>query len=258
MNWTSRIQTLPLNVVQITDTHLFEDVPHTLKGCVTAETLARVLQQVQSLKPQPNLLLLTGDLSQDETPASYGNLRDLLDPLQIPAYWIPGNHDHLSTMEDLLKGGVFFPDKTIQAGGWQIILLNSQVLGQTAGQLSQSSLAELDQHLSSYPELPTLIALHHPPCQIASPWMDELGLQNSADLYAVIDRHPQVRLVIFGHIHQEFSTIRHQVTYLGCPSTCIQFTPFSTSIELDDKSPGFRQLTLYPNGHFETQIIRLS
>ena len=58
----------PLLVAQITDTHLFAEVDRTWKGLSTAHTLKAVLDRLQQIKPPPDLLLLTGDLSQDETP----------------------------------------------------------------------------------------------------------------------------------------------------------------------------------------------
>jgi Icc protein len=74
----------------------------------------------------------------------------------------------------------------------------------------------------------------------------------------VIDRYPQVRLVIFGHIHQEFERSRRGITYLGTPSTCIQFMPNSQKFSLDQTKPGFRLLNLYPNGMFNTKIERVA
>jgi Icc protein len=246
----------PLQVVQLTDTHLFADAHQAMRGCVTAKTLEQVLQCLETLDPQPDLLLLTGDISQDETPASYQRLRRLVAPLKIPTYWTAGNHDHLPAMQAQLRGDPFSSETVIRQGGWQIVLLNSQIPGSTAGQLSQAVLEALRQELQLHAELPTLIALHHPPCSVNSSSMDALGLQNGSALYAVLDRYPQVRLVIFGHIHQAFTTTRRQVAYLGCPSTCVQFKPRSSPMEIDDQPPGFRRLWLYPDGQFETEVIR--
>jgi Icc protein len=82
-------------------------------------------------------------------------------------------------------------------------------------------------------------------------------LQNSEDLFAVLDRHPQVKLVIFGHIHQNFQQQRQDVEYLGTPSTCVQFEPQSSNFSLDNMQPGFRLLDLYPDGTWKTQVERV-
>ncbi|NJO72176.1 MAG: hypothetical protein HC825_11905 [Oscillatoriales cyanobacterium RM1_1_9] len=87
--------------------------------------------------------------------------------------------------------------------------------------------------------------------------MDRIKLQNPEALLACLDDHPQVKLVVFGHIHQGFQTSHNGVTYLGCPSTCVQFQPLAAEFTLDQMAtPGFRVLTLYPDGTFDTQVGR--
>lgn len=249
----------PILVAQLTDTHLFADETLTMKGFPTVCSFQTVLEQVRQLQPQPDLLLLTGDLSQDETIVSYEQLRDRITPLSIPAYWIPGNHDQsLADMAQVLCTDLISPEKYFQMGGWQFILLNSMLEQQVYGELATEVLEKLKQQLQTTPHLPTLIALHHPPLSIASPWMDAIGLQNRTELLAVLDRYPQVKLVIFGHIHQEFDRTRNGVRYLGTPSTCVQFSPNSDEFAIDSGGqPGFRLLTLYADGRYETTVQRV-
>lgn len=256
---SSSISSPPLVIAQLTDTHLFADEDQTLKDCPTVLSFQAVLDSVAQLQPQPNLLLLTGDLSQDETLSSYHQLHSRITPLGIPTYWIPGNHDQsLTDMEQTLCTAPISPKKCFQAGGWQFILLNSMLHQQVQGELSAEALATLDQQLQDSP-LPTLIALHHPPLAIASAWMDAIGLQNREALFAVLDRHPQVKLVIFGHIHQEFDRVRQGVRYLGAPSTCVQFSPNVDEFAIDgDRQPGFRLISLYPDGQFTTMVQRIA
>ena len=251
-------QTRPLYVAQITDTHLFADPNQEQKGIVTAKSLQSVLERVQQLSPQPDLLLLTGDLSQDETPESYQYLRSLLTPLAIPACWIPGNHDDVSLMEQILAQDPIFPRKSFQLGAWQFILLNSAVPSCVYGELSTSSLEWLEEQLHIANNCPTLIALHHPPLSVNSAWMDNISLQNSSDFLAILDRHPQVRLVIFGHIHQDFSRTRQGIHYFGAPSTGVQFAPNLQEFQLDSLPPGFRLFHLYPDGTWKTQVERVA
>lgn len=252
------LQMSPLRVVQLSDTHLFSDPGEQLLGLTTVESLTAVLRSVRHLQSQPDLLLLTGDLSQDETAISYEHLRHLIEPLEISTYWLPGNHDCYPLMEQILDTGTIFPQKVFQKGGWNFILLNSMVPGQVYGQLSDAALQELEQQLSARPHHPTLITLHHPPCPIGSTWMDRIGLRNSEDLFRVLDHHPQVKLVLFGHIHQDFESARSGVSYLGCPSTGVQFKPNQPDFAIDQAHPGFRLLTLYPDGRYDTTVKRVN
>jgi len=249
----------PVLIAQLTDTHLFADPEQDLKGIQTAASLEVVLKHLQELQPRPHYLLLSGDLSQDETPESYDRLVDLLAPLQIPAYWLPGNHDALPTMAERLQAHPLRSEKAFSAGGWRIVLLNSAWPGHVEGELAPAELNWLAAQLQDHSQQPALIVLHHPPLPIGSAWMDAIALQNSAEFLALVDRHPQVKLVLFGHIHQEFEQQRRGVTYLGSPSTCVQFQPNRQEFGIDTEAqPGFRLLALFPDGSYATQIQRVA
>ncbi len=252
------VNSSPLLIAQVTDIHLFAQTHQRLLGLPTADSLVATIHQLQQLQPQPDFLLLTGDLSQDGTAPSYDRLQTLLAPLRLPIYWLPGNHDDLAVMSESLIHPQFLADKSFQAGGWQFVLLNSAVPGCVHGQLAPESLVWLDQQLQHSADRPTLVSLHHPPFQVHSDWLDTSILQNAADLFAVLDRHPQVKLVLFGHIHQSFHCQRRGVNYLGSPSTSIQFQPQSSDFALDHEKPGFRLLRLYPDGTWQTEIKRVA
>ena len=255
---SSMIQS-PLLIAQITDIHLFADFHQDLLGMPTTDSFQALLKHLSGLSPRPDLLLLTGDLSQDGTPRSYDHLQALLTPLGIPVYWLPGNHDaELEEMEQSLTHPLFFPDRSFGAGGWRFVLLDSQEIGCVHGSLSSQELNRLDRDLSQHSEQPTIVALHHPPFEMHSDWLDASTLQNPEALFEVLDRYAQVKLVLFGHIHQEFYRQRCGVTYLGTPSTCIQFEPRSRDFSIDSQKPGFRLLDLHPNGVWNTQVKRIA
>lgn len=249
----------PLLIAQITDMHLFADEQQRLLGLPTNHSFQAVIKRLLSLQPQPNLLLLTGDLSQDGTLKSYKHLRDLLIPLGIPAYWVPGNHDCFSTMQQVLNYAYISSCKAFVRAGWRFLLINSSVLGCEHGHLSSETLFWLDSQLGVVGDaLPTVVALHHPPFYVNSNWLDSSKLQNSEELFTILGRYPQVKLVLFGHIHQAFNRLHNGIHYLGCPSTSIQFQPQSPDFALECEGPGFRLLNLYADGRWKTRIERLA
>lgn len=243
-------------IIQITDTHIVADPATTFDGVDTAASLQSVIAAINRLDPQPDLMLLTGDLVHEPGPGAYRRLRALLEPLAAPIYAIPGNHDVPQLMRTELPAPVYH-DKTVESGGWRILLLDSWLPNEHAGQLSNAELEWLDRALAADSETPVLIALHHPPVSIGSPWMDAMGLRNADDFLAIIDRHDQVRAVIWGHIHQVFEAERKGVRLLACPSTCVQFRPGSEEYEKDTLPPGYRWLRLLPDGILRTGIERI-
>jgi 3',5'-cyclic-AMP phosphodiesterase len=248
----------PLLIAQLTDTHLFADDNQEMLGCRTNRSFQAVVADLSQLQPQPDVLLLTGDLSQDETIESYAYLRSLIEPLQIPTYWIPGNHDQgLADMEQVLNSPLISPDKQFQKGEWNFILLNTMMIDKVQGRLSVAELTRLEQQLQLHQQ-PTIAVLHHPPLPVGADCMDQIRLENSDELFEIIDRFPHVKLVLFGHIHHAFEQLRHSVRYIGTPSTCVQLKPLSDVFTTDDRPPGFRLIKLYPDGQYETEVRRVA
>ncbi len=244
-------------VAQLTDTHLFAEAEKTLREMKTDHSLRSLLLHLQTLQPQPDTLLLTGDLSQDETAESYQRLLDILTPLGIPAYWLPGNHDRPHLMQQILDTDLFSSDKAASLGNWRVLLLDSTVSGEVHGYLTDNTLDWLETQLQQS-EQPTLLALHHPPVITGSAWMDKVGLHNSDALMTRLKSYPQVKLMVFGHIHHDVEVWQDSVHCLGSPSTCVQFLPKSQTFAVDgDRCPGFRVLDLYEDGHYETWVERV-
>jgi len=246
-----------LHLIQITDFHLFANPQGTLKGINTLNSLSAVVQDCRRRYPAPDLILVTGDASHDGSAASYQRCRGILAGLAAPVMFLPGNHDVVSVMQQEFPGGRISNERCRQIKGWNIIMLNTAMHDEEGGFLVVDELAFLDEMLQNWPDYPALVALHHPPVAVGSRWLDTIGLVNVEEFFDVLDRHAQVRGVIFGHIHQAFEMQRKGVHLIGTPSTCIQFMPNEDNFVLDDTAPGFRWLDLHADGTVETGIVRL-
>lgn len=245
-----------LVVAQITDTHLFADPLTAMSGIVTAESLRQVVQQVARVR-HPDLLLLTGDLSQDETPASYENLQAIVAGLAPHIGYLPGNHDDPRVLQQVFEAAGLPLRSALSLGGWRFLLLSSVIAQDVRGELSPETLDWLDRELQATPDQPTLIALHHPPFAPFPDW-ESIILTNPEDLFAVIDRHPQVKLVLSGHVHQGLERERQNVHYLSAPSTCTQFDRLDDGPLTQAPRPGARLLELSPDGTWNSWIERVT
>nr|WP_306468864.1 3',5'-cyclic-AMP phosphodiesterase [Pseudomonas protegens] len=243
-------------LVQLSDSHLFADADGTLLGMNTADSLQRVIEQVLAQQPRIDLMLATGDLSQDGSLESYQRFRQLTRQIPAPGRWLPGNHDEPQVMQlatqdsDLLK-------PVMDIGNWRITLLDSAVPGSVPGYLQDDQLQLLAHSLSEAPERHHLICLHHHPVSIDCTWMEPIGLRNAEALFAVLDAFPQVRALLWGHVHQEIDRQRGAVRLLASPSTCIQFEPGSDDFKVEEQVPGYRWLRLWPDGRLETGVERV-
>lgn len=246
-----------LHLVQISDSHLYATREAGLLGLNTFDSLQASLALIAELDLQPELLLATGDLSQDGSEASYREFASLLQPLDCPVWWLPGNHDKFASMQRVFaEFSSFNPAKRGLFGHWQLILLDSTVPGKTHGQLSEFQLEFLRQSLIAYPEHHALVCLHHPPFSVGSRWLDRIGVQEPAGFEQILAEFPQVKAVLCGHVHQEFQQQKQGCLYLTSPSTCIQFCRQQPEFGVEPLPPGIRALQLHPDGRIETQVYR--
>lgn len=245
-----------LELVQLTDSHLFADAQGKLLGLETCHSLARVVERVLAERPRVDLLLATGDLSQDGSPDSYRHFRRHTDPIDAPKRWCPGNHDEREAMYQVAAGTELM-SPVIDLGGWRVVMLDSLVPGAVFGQLAASQLALLETALAEAPQRHTLVCLHHHPVSIGSRWMDGIGLREPEALFAVLARHAQVRALLWGHIHQSFDQTRGDLRLLASPSTSVQFEPGSEDFQIASHSPGYRWLRLHPDGRIDTGVSRV-
>ncbi len=245
-------------VLQVSDTHYFCDPGGLMFGIHSRRSLDHVLDYALNHHATAELVLATGDLVHDGSAAGYQALKEALERLEVPVHCLPGNHDNPEVMAAVLNGPRVTCNRAAELADWKIILLDTRVTGSDGGFLARSELDFLERELSSVRNRHVIIVLHHPPVQIGSLWMDDIGLANAAVFLDMIDRHAQVRAVLFGHIHQEFDRLRRGVRLLGAPSTCAQFKPH-TLVHVDDPlPPGYRWLRLAGNGRFETGVARLA
>lgn len=243
-------------LVQLSDSHLFADPDATLLGMNTRESLQRVVELVRAQQPAIDLILATGDLSQDGTLESYQQFRALTASLGAPARWIPGNHDEPQVMAQAAMHSDLL-EPVVDIGNWRITLLDSAVPGSVPGYLQDAQLQLLAQALSEAPGRHHLVCFHHHPVPIGCAWMEPIGLRNPEALFAVLERFPQTKALLWGHVHQEIDSERDVVRLLASPSTCIQFAPGSEDFQVSEQAPGYRWLRLHGDGRLETGVERV-
>lgn len=243
----------PIMLVQLSDSHLFADPQGTLLGVNTRDSLRHVIAQVRREQPRIDLLLCTGDLSQDASVASYQAFQELTAVLSAPARWLPGNHDEARVMASVAQGGE--PVRAVtDIGAWRIVMLDSSVLGATHGMLAADQLALLDEALATAQGRHCLVCLHHQPVDIGCAWMAPIGLHNADALLSRVQG--QARGVLWGHVHQVWDELREGVRFMATPSTCIQFAPGSEDFKVSEEQPGYRWIRLHADGRLETGVER--
>lgn len=247
-----------MRLIQITDCHLGPRSDPNLLGLNTEDSLADVLGLIASEQPEFDALVCTGDIASNAHPDCYGRYVEILrEHFSVPLGWLPGNHDSAAIMAQMEDQE--HPESRVMAvGEWSIILLDTAVPGETYGNLAESELDFLRQTLASNGGRPIMVMLHHQPVPVGSLWIDQYLLKNTDDFFAVIDEHPEVKAISWGHVHQFYQGERNGVQLFATPATCIQFKPGSEGFALDHTMPGYRWFDLQDDGTFTTGVSRVT
>ncbi|MBS9404298.1 metallophosphoesterase [Halomonas sp. TRM85114] len=242
-----------MRLVQITDLHL-NAVPaahpqdlcplHRLEGVIDAVNRER-----------PDQVLVTGDISDDETADSYRLAVEALSRLDAPWAWLAGNHDQPTLMANHRE----LPGE-LSLGNWRVLMPATRVEGQPHGALGAGGLAWLDARLAE-DERPTVIAMHHPPVHVGSAWLDAIGLRDREAFWHVVEPHHEVCAVFFGHVHQAVAGHKRlaggDVAVYGCPSTHRQFLAEAATFAIDEAlAPGYRVIALHDKT-LDTRVERV-
>ena len=229
-------------LVQLSDPH----IGALWDGVDPAARLAATVAAVRELRPQPDAVLLSGDLTENATDAEYSRLRELLAPIEAPLCALPGNHDDRAALRRHfdLDGT---DDEPIQydvgLGSLRLVVVDTKRNGSDGGELGPDRLAWLDSTLQANPEETTVVAMHHAPLVTGISAMDAIGLPpaDREGLETVVAVHPQVRRLVGGHVHRAIAGELGGRTVIAAPSTYLQLElDFqATSLRFSADPPGF-------------------
>jgi 3',5'-cyclic-AMP phosphodiesterase len=213
----------PLVVVQLSDPHVGADWGPGGSVAKFAATVAAV----GASDLTPDAVVISGDLADHGADDEYEQLREVVAPLDGPLYVLPGNHDDRAALRrhfDVPGSGVEPVQYAADLGRLGLITADTKRMGEDAGELDAERLAWLEAALADAPEVPTLLALHHPPLTTGIVPFDEVGLppDDQRALAEVVGRHPQVRRIVAGHMHMTAGAALDGRTVFVAPSTYVQ------------------------------------
>jgi len=244
----------PVRLVQVSDCHV-SSVPGTLyRGFDPFSGLKGLLPQIRAFGP--DALVLTGDISEDGSTASYCRVHELLRELDIPLLALPGNHDEPEEMRRHFSSGPWGGPYFERIGDWLIALLDSTIPGGISGELDEAEMDALAAGLADSNARYVLFALHHQPMAMGSRWIDRYALQDGDSFQRFVQDEGRSRGVAWGHVHQAFERKTGDVLWLGAPSTAVNSEPGRERFTPDAAGPACRWLVLQPDGGIGTGLLR--
>ncbi|HEY6980060.1 phosphodiesterase [Reyranella sp.] len=225
-------------IAQISDMHVTAEGTLLYKRIDTAGYLERAVAHVLGLDPRPDLVIATGDLVDGGKPDEYARLRRLLEPLPMPVYLIPGNHDAREPLRAAFPDHRYLPadgflQYAIESPPLRLIGLDTLVAGKPYGELCEERLGWLAARLGEHPDVPTLIFLHHPPFDCGIEAFDRARLnKGDAALADLVSRHRNVERVMCGHVHRPI-----QMRWAGTMASIAPSTAHQATLDLHDGAP---------------------
>ncbi len=202
-------------IAHLSDLHLYAHRPETAhtRPDITSR-VRQIVADLTELRPLPDLVLISGDVTDGGSEDDYALARSILEKLPMPFLLVPGNHDRRDTMRAVFSDRLdFAPGEylnfRVSAAGGMIIGLDTTIPGRVEGALCQTRLEWLAKALAGV-DRPTFVTMHHPPFSTGQKQWDRTNLTaGGAELAALIEQAPgQVRLLC-GHVHQPIHTIWH-------------------------------------------------
>mgnify|MGYP000682756583 FL=1 len=222
-------------IAQVTDCHIGFDPADPEEDNV--QRLRAVLDAIAGGPNQPDLVVLSGDLTNQGAPQSYARLAGILGQYDLPFHLMVGNHDARGAFRAAVAD-VPVHDGFIQyelpLAGLRLIVLDTIEPGRHGGAFCAARAAWLRARLDADPHTPVLIAMHHPPIVSGIDWMDGSGSEAwIARFAAVIAGRSQVRGIIAGHLHRAVHTTVAGVPLTVCPASAPAVSLNLTEIDPD-------------------------
>jgi 3',5'-cyclic-AMP phosphodiesterase len=138
---------LPMLLCQITDPHIVRDGTLAYGKVDTAGMLERCVRQIRAMSRAPDLVVVTGDLTDHGQADEYAKLAELLAPLSMPVYLAAGNHDDRAALQAAfpqwphLRGADGFVQYVVDDFAVRLVVLDTVIPASPAASCATSACA---------------------------------------------------------------------------------------------------------------------
>ncbi len=223
-------------LAQLTDTHVVDPDGDNDLLVDNNRRLELAVERLNAETVRPEVILATGDLTDNGTAVEMDILAGLLAPLQAPLLPLPGNHDARETFRQTFDMPWATTDSHLSwvtdVGDLHIIGLDTLLPGTHGGMFDPERQRWLTEALDESGTKPTVIAMHHPPFLSGIHWMDSMRL-NGMEIFAeIVARRSNVIRILCGHLHRPLAA-----TIGGVTTTVGISTIHHVELDLDPAAP---------------------
>ncbi len=225
-------------VIQLTDTHLFGDSQNTMFGINCNNKFLEVINQIKKQETEIDFFLATGDISQDKSEASYECFMETGIRFEKPVYWLDGNHDDFLSMQKVFSKSPFFANpKILSKPYWDFIFVNTSMANKDSGFIAPTELEWLKHALDASRNADKLVSLvmHHHPFSVSTSLIDKYKIKNGDQLLELLVTYKNIRNIICGHVHNNYTIPYQHIMLEASPATCVQWKKGSETLIVDER-----------------------
>ena len=179
----------------------------------TRKTILNVIKEISNLRPEPDFILISGDLTNTGNIKSYKELYQILKNIKTPIYYALGNHDKKLSFNKVFRNinseEPLFYNHIIE--DLNLIVLDTSVSRKVSGEISDEQFEFLSNCLSKYKKMQSLIMMHHPPkFSMSSPNWISLDEKSTTKLKSKL-ANQNILAIVCGHIHINQTNFWHGI-----------------------------------------------
>lgn len=234
------VEPTPMLIAHLTDLHVRPRGVPAYRVVETNMLTARAIEAVRCLRPAPDCLILSGDLTDCGLEAEYRELGAMLAGFPAPVYAVPGSHDRREVLRRVLPhlpgmgADPEFVQYTVEDHPVRLLMLDTGMPGAGHGALCGRRIDWLRGALRARPDAPTMIVMHHPPFVCGIDHMDAIRLlDGEPEFRAIVAENRQVERIVCGHHHRPI-----HVRYAGTIATTSAGVAHQVALDLVPDAAG--------------------
>tara|TARA_B110000914_G_scaffold97577_1_gene85776 strand:- start:9 stop:773 length:765 start_codon:yes stop_codon:yes gene_type:complete len=251
-------------VAQISDTHIMAPKEPNNRSLERINFFQRCVEDINSLRTTPDVVIHTGDLTDNGLPEEYTVAREILEHLNVPFFPTPGNRDGSMSMINSYAEDLNIPKNqdsmiyAINEFSIKLISVDTSSGRGPKGDLSKKKLQKLQSFLNDSRDQPTVLFMHHPPFSISlgeKSYFEYDRPESIKEFYDLIQNYNQIIGLFCGHIHRTYNAMLGNISASIMPSIALDLSQEKVPNKLD--TPVYHLHKFHDGLGYETEIRHL-